>query len=181
MVVRPKIFRFSLTGTPPPYKSRKFRENDTAHFREKKSEILTKIYFFGVRGISHSRKIQNRCASSPLPVVQIWSRSVDVWVYSIVSSFGIGRLYSLICITCSKDVVKWREPETFWRHCFITTKLATVEKKFKRLSISAFELSNFADQATIGLWRFLLSRRACNFATVLAMQTKLGTIVELIR
>jgi len=33
--VRPKIFRFSLTETPPPYKSRKFRENDRAHFREK--------------------------------------------------------------------------------------------------------------------------------------------------
>jgi len=31
----------------------------------------------------------------------------------IVSSFGIGRLYSLICIKCSKDVVKWRKPETF--------------------------------------------------------------------
>ena len=27
-----------------------------------------------------------------------------------VSSFGIGRLYSLICMT---DVVKWRKPETF--------------------------------------------------------------------
>jgi len=47
--------------------------------------------------------------------------------------------------------------------------------EFKRPTIAAFGLSNFADQATI--WRFLPSCWAPNFATMLAMQTKLCTIV----
>jgi len=50
--------------------------------------------------------------------------------------------------------------------------------EFKRLTISAFGLSDFADQATI--CRFLPSCQACNFATVSPMQTKLSTIVVLI-
>ena len=41
--------------------------------------------------------------------------------------------------------------------------------EFKRPTIAAFGLSNFADQATI--WRFLPSCWAPNFATMLAMET----------
>jgi len=49
--------------------------------RKKIPKFRRKFNFFGVRGISHSRKIQNRRASYPLPVVKIWSRSVEVSVY----------------------------------------------------------------------------------------------------
>ena len=55
----------------------------------------------------------------------------------------------------------------------IFRRLSASISKFKRLTISAFRLSNFADHAVISP-----SCRACNFATVLAMQTNLGTIVE---
>jgi len=54
----------------------------------------------------------------------------------IASSFGIGRLYSLICIRHDREMssscVSQRH---FWRHCYITTKSATAEKKAAEIYI----------------------------------------------
>jgi len=61
----------------------------------------------------------------------------------------------------------------------IFRRLSASISEFKRLTISAFGLSNIADRATI--WRFFRSCRARNFPTVSAMQTKLSTIVVLIQ
>jgi len=72
------------------------------------------------------------------------------------------------------STLRTRFPYMKW----IFRRLSASISEFKRLTISAFGLGALADQATI--WRFLPSCRTRNFATVSAMQTKLGTIVVII-
>jgi len=74
------IFRFFLRGSRPPTNPENCVKIAWPIFEKIFFRKFDENLFFGVRGTFHmrKRKILCRCASSPLPVVQIWPTSVKV-------------------------------------------------------------------------------------------------------